>query len=315
MILSQARHKLPPQLFASALLVVLLTAVGCVPGGIPQAEPELVWGRRGISDGRLQKPRGMTIDSQDRLYIVDMTARIQVFDIDGNFLHGWQTPKWEKGKPTGISIDRRGNVVVPDTHYFRVLFYSPQGELLDIWGGQEGNGPGEFGFVTDVVQDSQGNYYVSEYGGYDRIQKFSPEGEFLLQWGSHGSAAGRFSRPQAMAVDEHDRIWVADACNHRLQVFDTQGELITHWGKQGRKPGELFYPYGLFLGPEETVYVCEFGNHRVQKFRRDGTFLGAWGVPGKQPGQLNNPWAVVRDSQGNVHILDTNNHRVQRMRW
>ncbi len=35
---------------------------------------ETVWGRRGLSDGRLRKPRAMAIDAQDQLYIVDMTA-------------------------------------------------------------------------------------------------------------------------------------------------------------------------------------------------------------------------------------------------
>ena len=41
---------------------------------------EAVWGRRGISQGRLQKPRAMAIDADDNVYVVDMTARIQVFD-------------------------------------------------------------------------------------------------------------------------------------------------------------------------------------------------------------------------------------------
>ncbi len=288
---------------------------GCVPTGDIERPPDAVWGRRGIGEGRLQKPRGLTLDDRGNVYIVDMTARIQVFDADGRYLRGWSTPEHETGKPTGISVDRNGNIVVPDTHYFRVLFYSPEGELLDTWGGTNGSGPGEFGFVTDVVQDSQGNYYVSEYGGHDRIQKFSPEGEYLLEWGGHGDAPGRFSRPQSMAVDEHDRIWVADACNHRIQVFDTEGNLLQYWGKQGHAPGELFYPYGLCFGPDDTVFVCEFGNHRVQQFTRDGKWLAAWGGPGKEPGRLNNPWAVAYDGAGNLFVLDTNNHRVQRIRW
>ncbi len=152
--------------------------------------PDLIWGGRGVSDGRFLKPRGIVIDRQDRLYVVDMTARVQVFDLDGNFLHGFRTPQWENGKPTGISVDQAGNVAIPDTHYHRVLFYSPQGQLLAnrTIGGEAGSQPGQFGFVTDVVQDRLGNYYVSEYGENDRIQKFSSEGKYLLQWGSHGSA-------------------------------------------------------------------------------------------------------------------------------
>jgi DNA-binding beta-propeller fold protein YncE len=270
-----------------------------------------VWGHRGISAGRLQKPRAMAIDAQDRLYLVDMTARIQVFTTSGQFLHGWQTPVHEAGKPTGLSIGRDGNVLVADTHYYRLLIYSPEGKLLQTIGGTQGPAPGEFGLVTDAVQDRQGNYYISEYGEYDRIQKFTPEGRFLREWGGHGSEPGQFMRPQGLALDEEDHVWVADAGNHRIQVFDGEGTLLQCWGTSGSGPGELYYPYSLALAPGDTLYVCEYGNHRVQKFTRDGRSLGCWGTHGRGEGQLHNPWALVRDSRGRIYVLDTNNHRVQ----
>ena len=138
-----------------------------------------------------------------------------------------------------MSIGRDGNVWVADTHYYRVLVYSPEGKLLRTIGGTKGDEPGEFGLVTDVAQDSQGNYYVSEYGEFDRIQKFSPDGKFLLQWGGHGSEPGQFVRPQKMAIDEHDHLWVTDACNHRIQVFDTEGKLLKIWGDGGQRAGRV----------------------------------------------------------------------------
>jgi DNA-binding beta-propeller fold protein YncE len=295
------------------MLLVCVLAVGCGEAGNSIGKLDLVWGRRGISDGRLQKPRAMTIDQQDQLYIVDMTARVQVFTTDGEFVRSWQTPVHTNGRPTGINIDRDGRVLVADTHYFRVLVYSPVGELLQQIGGTEGHGPGEFGWVTDAVQDRNGNLYVSEYGEYDRIQKLAPDGSFLLQWGGHGSEPGQFARPQDLAIDEQDRIWVTDACNHRIQVFDTEGNLLFLWGAPGTAPGELYYPYDLVFDDAQNVYICEYGNHRIQKFSRSGESLGCWGHEGREPGELHNPWAVVRDSKGRLHVLDTNNHRVQRV--
>jgi hypothetical protein len=272
---------------------------------------QAIWGRRGISDGRLQKPRAMAIDRNDRIYIVDMTARIQVFTPEGDFLYKWQTPDHQFGKPTGLSIGNHGEILVANTHYYEVLIYSPEGKLVNRIGGTKGSKPGEFGLVTHAVQDSHDNYYIAEYGEYDRIQKFSPEGKFILQWGGHGSDPGQFIRPQKMAVDSQDHIWVADACNHRVQIFDTEGKLLQIWGKEGDKPGELYYPYDIVLAKDGTVYVCEFGNHRVQRFTRDGRSLGCWGREGRQEGELFNPWALVLDSKGLVYVLDTNNHRVQ----
>ena len=299
---------------------MLVPAGGCDQDRSNIGRLEEVWELRGVSPGRLQKPRAIAIDLhdpryQDRLYIVDMTARIQVFDTKTvgkrKFLHFWKTPAKEIGKPTGLSIGRDGNILVADTHYYQVLVYSPEGELLKTIGGKKGLGPGEFGLVRDAVQDSLGNYYVAEMGENDRIQKFSPEGKFLLQWGGHGRARGQFARPESLAVDENDQIWVADACNHRIQVFDNRGKLLKMWGSEGRQPGKLYYPYDLVLGDDDTVYVCEFGNHRVQKFTRDGHSRGCWGTCGRGEGQLFNPWGLARDSRGKIYVLDTNNHRVQ----
>jgi hypothetical protein len=265
-----------------------------------------------------QKPRALAIDAQDQLYIVDMTARIQVFTRDGDYLRSWQTPESKNGRPTGMSFDREGNLVVADTHYFRMLVYTTDGKLLDdrTIGGESGSAPGQFNFVTDVAQDSQGHYYIAEYGEFDRVQKFTRSGEFVMQWGRHGSELGEFIRPQSIAFDDQERLWVADACNHRIQVFKIAGEeakLVMHWGEQGSALGQLNYPYGLQLDGQGHVYLCEFGNHRVQKFTEEGKLLGWWGRNGRRDGELCQPWTAQLDSRGRLHVLDSYNHRVQRI--
>jgi sugar lactone lactonase YvrE len=258
----------------------------------------------------------MAIDEQDQLYIVDMTARIQVFTPEGEYLRSWKTPESTNGRPTGMSIDRDGNLCVADTHYFRMLVYTPEGRWLEdrTIGGQSGSEPGQFNFVTDIAQDSQGNYYIAEYGEYDRVQKFTRDGRFIMQWGRHGVELGEFIRPQSIVVDHQDHVWVADACNHRIQVFEvtgTEARLVKTWGRQGSALGELNYPYGLQLDGQGHVYLCEFGNHRVQKFTLDGELVGWWGHNGRRDGELCQPWTAQLDSRGRLHVLDSYNHRVQ----
>ena len=295
----------------------LATLTGCVDSTPGLSENVVAWGRRGLDDGRFMTPRAITIDDQDRLYIVDKTARIQVFDRDGNFLRSWRTPKNKQGKPCGLSISQDGMLMVCDTHYFRVLFYTLDGELIEnrTIGGVNGRAPGEFGFLTDAVQDSKGNIYVSEYGDYDRIQKFTPDGKFVYQWGEHGEEPSQFQRPQGMAMDKYDHLWVADASNGRIQVFDVSGDqprFVKTWGKPGSELGQLSYPYELILDDEGHIYVCEFGNHRIQKFTLEGKSLGSWGSAGREIGQLHQPWSMCRDSWGAFHVVDSYNHRMQR---
>lgn len=281
------------------------------------AVPDLIIGRFGEAKEEFNKPRAIAIDKQDRLFVVDMTARIQVFDRDGKFLKTWKTPASENGRPTGLSIDRDGSLLVADTHYFRVLPYNSEGVLQEdrIIGGVCGHGPGEFHFVTDVVQDSLGNYFVGEYGEFDRIQKFDRDRNFVYQFGSHGEEPGQFRRPQSLAMDSSDCLWVADANNHRIQQFDVRGEtpkLLQVWGVEGEEIGQLRYPFGIQLGADDTIYVCEFGNGRVQQFTRSGKYLAHWGTQGRGPGKFSQPWSCAMDSQGHLFVLDSYNHRIQR---
>ncbi len=301
------------RLCQALLGLLVLAQCGCdLPA---RSAPDLVWGVHGVKAGRLHKPRVAAFDAFDHLYLADLTDRIQVFDRDGKYLSGWRTPEFNVDGPSGLTIDRQGRLLVADTHFYRVLVYSPAGELMfQLGDGVQGTTPGRFGYPTDVVIDRAGNFYVSEYGENDRIQVFSPEGKWLRQWGGHGYEPGEFLKPRALAIDGQDRLFVADSCNHRIQVFDTQGNLLQSWGTRGDRPGEMSYPYDLSIGPDQCLYVCEYGNHRVQKFTLDGKSLAMWGRAGRGPGQLYNPYALAIDSRGSVSVVDSNNHRVQRFR-
>jgi len=291
----------------------LLLIAGC---GGPSAEPERVWGKRGVQPGDFVKPRAIAIDADDRLYIVDFTARIQVYDRDGNYQGiTWATPDYRNGRPSGLSIDRDGNLLVSDSHYGCLRIYSPAGELLRTLGPQiVGNSPARFGYICDAVQDADGNYYVAEFGENQRITKLDADGRLVRFWGCTGDEPGQFNRIRALALGPDGNLYVADACNHRIQVFDREGNLLRCWGEPGEAPGQLKYPYDLAFGPAGALYVVEYGNHRVQKFTPDGVSMGCWGEPGKLPGLLHSPWALAVDSKGRVHVCDSENHRVQRIR-
>lgn len=306
---------------ASAAGLGLLSSVGCVPSS-QGTLPELCWGRRGIGEGRFLKPRAVTIDEWDQLYIVDTTGRIQVFSPDGELIRWWRTPMTKNGRPTGLSICRKPDqddrrVLVADTHYYRMLSYTIDGDLIDQEqiGGTAGHLPGEFAFVTDAVSDDQGCVYIGEYNASDRIQKFDPDGNFLTQWGGNGKEPGKFVRPQSLVIRD-SVLWVADACNHRIQRFDIREptpRLIDIWGGPGTAQGQFYYPYDLAIASDGSVLVVEYKNNRVQRLDADGRWIASWGGPGFEPGQLNQPWGIVVDSRDRVHILDSNNHRVQRI--
>jgi len=291
-----------------------VVALCCLPGCGIHSTPEVVWGKRGVADGDFIKPRAIAIDRQDRLFIVDYTARIQVYDRDGHYLGPtWTTPDYRNGRPSGLSIDRDGNLIVSDSHYNCFRIYAADGRELRKFGGTAGTQPGQLGYVSDVVQDADGYFYVTEFGENGRISKFDADGHFVKCWGSPGSEPGQFARARALALGPDGNLYVADACNHRIQVFSRDGALVRILGTPGSGPGELSYPYDLAFNSKGALYVVEYGNNRVQKFTADGKSLGCWGSGGAAPGHLAAPWALAIDSHDRVHVVDSENHRVQRI--
>jgi DNA-binding beta-propeller fold protein YncE len=293
------------------LLLLLLTGCG---GGTDR--PDRVWGKRGVQDGDFVRPRAAVIDREDRLWVVDFTARVQGFDLDGKHLGvTFRTPDFRNGRPSGLGLDREGRLIVCDSHYHCLRVYAPDGTELRTLGGTPGQEPGQFGYVSDVVQDADGFYYVSEFGQNDRITKLDSDGKFVACWGSTGLEPGKFQRLRALALGPDGLLYAADACNHRVQVFTRSGGFVRAIGEEGAGPGQMAYPYDLAFSPDGELYVVEYGNQRVQKFTADGQPLGTWGAPGGKPGQLNSPWALAVDRRGRVHVIDTENHRVQRVRF
>jgi DNA-binding beta-propeller fold protein YncE len=256
-------------------------------------------------------PRGIAYSkSDDSFFVVDRQARIQHLDRDGSYIHGWRTPVWTQGKPVGLTVGPDGNLYVPDTHYNRVLVYTPKGELIREWG-SFGTGPGQFIYPTDIAFDSKGNIFVSEYGDNDRIQVFDREGKVLYQFGKFGDGPGEFSRPQSMLI-ENDLVYVTDECNHRIVVFRTDGAFVRNMGKVGSALGELRFPYGLAMDSVGHLIVCEFGNNRVQLLDKEtGKGLAVWGMAGREPGQLIYPHGVEVDKRDRVVAVDAGNNRLQ----
>lgn len=305
----------------ASTISLLGTSQGCTGTAAAKSSdlPDLIFGQRGLADGRFQKPRAIAIDQQDQIYVADKTGRIQVFDDTGKFIRGWRTPEIESGKPTGLSIDRDGILMVSDTHYYRFLFYTPQGELLEnrTIGGTNGPEPGQFAFVTDIIRAPNGEFLCGEYGEFDRIHRYSEDGKYIDRMGEHGNGPLQFSRPQSFCIDGEGLLWVADACNHRIQILDwrtSTPRFVKTIGTQGNAAGELQYPYGIALAKDGTILVSEFGNHRVQKLDLSGKPLASWGSPGNEPGQLNQPWATATDSRNRVYVVDSGNNRIQRFR-
>lgn len=289
----------------AAIAVLVLALLGIYSA---RSEPAVAWGERGAHPGGLVRPRAAAIIGE-RLYLVDFTARIQSYEFDGTHTGlTFTTPDYRNGRPSGLGVDRQGRLIVCDSHYNCVRIYDDAAREVQRL-------TGDFGYVSDCVQDAAGNYYVSEFGQHDRITKLDAAGNVLARWGRSGSGPGEFLRVRALAIGPDGRIFAVDSCNHRIQAFLPDGTLSAIIGGPGNEQGRFHLPFDIAFGPGGEFYVVERGNCRVQKFDRSGRAMGAWGANGRGPGQLADPWALAVDDRGRVFVVDTENHRVHRVKF
>ena len=303
--------------------LVLLSPPGCGSsdpesdtGGVPHA---VAFGRPGNLDGRFDYPRAIALDEpRERIYVVDKSARVQRFALDGTLEGWWRMPAFENGKPTGIAVDAEGRVMVADTHEHRISIFSPDGELLETHG-VLGTEPGEFIYPTDVVGGPGGIWFVSEYGGNDRVQIFDADWNPIGVIGRpaeedleiDGRTVPGLSRPQSLVWDEAaGELFIADAVHHRIVVVDETGNMLRSLSGPGLEPGRLGYPYDIALESDGTLLVVEYGNNRVQRLdARTGESRGIWGGTGTGPGKLRYPWGLDAGERTMV-VLDSGNSRV-----
>ncbi|RMF32351.1 MAG: 6-bladed beta-propeller, partial [Candidatus Nitrosothermus koennekii] len=91
-----------------------------------------------------------------------------------------------------------------------------------------------------------------------------------------------FNEPTGIAVDNKDRIIVADTYNHRIQVFDSNGKFLFKFGSKGDEDGEFDDPEGIAADSNDRIIVADTYNHRIQVFDSNGKFLFKFGSKGDE---------------------------------
>ena len=138
------------------------------------------FGSAGLLLGQFDEPVGIALDAQDHLYVADTwNQRIQVFEPDGtgNYrqLTSWEVYAWFgsslDNKPY-LAVDQFRRIYATDPEGYRVLVFTPEGELVYYWGDFSLGSDG-FALAGAVASDPNGGVWVSDTNN-NRIMYFIP---------------------------------------------------------------------------------------------------------------------------------------------
>lgn len=174
--------------------------------------------------------------------------------------------------------------------------------------GARGTAPGQFNKPRSVALDDKDNLFVVDMTG--RVQKFSPEGAFLLSWQMPQTDKGK---PKGMCRGAQGEIVVLEPHYSRVNYFTPGGRLLSQWGQSGTNAGQLSLPRAVAEDAHGRIFVSEYGlTERVQCFSKDGAqLLSVLGKPGSDEGEFNRVEGLGLDAAGNLYAADSCNHRIQ----
>ena len=167
--------------------------------------------------GEFNDPRGVTL-YDNQVFVCDRNNyRIQVFDLDLNFVRSIGSRGKGRGEfnaPDDVKFDTAGNMYVAEFYNSRVQVLDSSGHFIRAFVEE---GEGKLSRPLDLhIADK--HVYVSDISG-DCIVVYETSGKFVTRFGVCGHKEGELYYPYCITSCVDGFIHVCDCSNNRVQIF------------------------------------------------------------------------------------------------
>ena len=222
--------------------------------------------------------------------------------------------------PSGLTMDKEGNLYVIDQTNNRVLKYAPGATTGVVVGGGNGYGSAadQFALPTRIALDEIGNIYVTDAFN-SRVQKWIPgatEGITVAGGNGYGNSADQLMFPAGIAIARNGDIYVSDYeanCVKKFTRGSKTGVIVAGGNGNGDAANQLSYPFGVTLDSAGNLFIADSYNHRIQKWAPGSTEGVTVAGGGKIIGSYNNLFSPIDVELGpteNMFVLDNEKNAV-----
>ncbi len=263
-------------------------------------------------------PFALAIDRRSDIYVTERDGSgVFKFTSSGASLGTWQagTSTTNYALP-GLAVDPTGHPIAVSCNAVscdRLYRSSPDRLTFNPVTIASLPTPARFDRPSLLTVDRHRAVYVMTGSSNNLLEKLSPSGRVVRQWGRTTFNPSGLYDLTGLDVDRGGDIYVSDALSARILKVSPDGTLLAHWGSEGPGPGQFETPYGLSVDSFGNIFVADTGNNRIQKLSPAGRPLRQWGEFGAAPGQFDMPRSVVVDVHGYMYVADTGNHRIQKL--
>jgi len=167
---------------------------------------------------------------------------------------------------------------------------------------------------TQAIVASDGLVYVADGYFHARVAVFTPDGQFVRDWGSKGFELGQLQTPHGLLEASAGVLVVADRDNARLQYFTTGGSYL-----QSVRNEALGRPWSVAQAADGNLLVADGGDQRpdapraaIVELDAAGQVVQRFSVFGHGPGELDEPHMLAVSPGGDVFVVELGNRRLQR---
>ena len=305
------------------------------------------------AEAPLDFPLGVAADKAGNVYIAEhFSQRIRRVNATGTIStiagggepgyggDGGPAVKARLSFPSGVAVDKAGNVYITDTGNNRVRRIDTTGTINTIAGTGEGgydwDGPAveaRLAGPRGVAVDGSGNLYFTGPFNFG-IRRVDASGTLSEVAGSGESYDGpederRLSRDRGVAVDASGNVYISNIDNNYVRKVDATETVSIIAGT--KEPGyagddgpavraQLNYPAAVAVDKAGNVYIADTGNHRIRRVDVSGTIttIAGTGEPGyggdgglAMEAQLASPFALALDGSDNLYFVDLGNYRIR----